>query len=186
MDLRFLDERPIIIAIAGPNGAGKTTFYESFLWEAGLPFVNADNLAAELRIGAYEAADIAGALRQTLVDQRESFVFETVLSDPVGEKVQFLKQTIDVGYTVVLFFIWIPDADTSIERVSMRVVQGGHDIPDQKLRERILRTRRNLERAVVSLPHVIVYDNSDLAHPYRQQAVFRDGNCVSGKLPDPP
>ena len=79
------DARPIVVAIAGPNGAGKTTFYEAHIQPAGLRFVNADDLARELEVDAYEAADVAGSLRETLLEQGESFVFETVFSDPVGD-----------------------------------------------------------------------------------------------------
>ena len=52
--------------IVGPNGAGKTTLYELIIatGRPGLPFVNADRIAAD-RYGAdaearsYEAAEIA-------------------------------------------------------------------------------------------------------------------------------
>ena len=84
------NKRPVIVAIAGPNGAGKTTFFHSHLRQAGLRFINADDIAFELGISAYEAAQIANVLRRELVRQRESFVFETVFSDPVGEKLAFL------------------------------------------------------------------------------------------------
>src|SRR6266478_6563547 len=96
-----LDRRPVIVALAGPNGAGKTTFFHAHLRAAGLRFVNADEIARELNIGAYEAAEIADALRRELVQQRESFVFETVFSDPAGEKLAFLAGAAASGYQVV-------------------------------------------------------------------------------------
>jgi hypothetical protein len=92
-----LDRRPVIVAIAGPNGAGKTTFFHSHLRDAGLRFVNADDIAHELEASPYEAAEIADALRRELVRQRESFVFETVFSDPAGAKVAFLKEAATAG-----------------------------------------------------------------------------------------
>jgi predicted ABC-type ATPase len=52
-----LDKRPAIVAIAGPNGAGKTTFFHSHLREAGLRFINADDIARKLKITSYEAAE---------------------------------------------------------------------------------------------------------------------------------
>ncbi len=55
----LLDRRPITVALAGPNGAGKTTFHHAHLQAAGLRFVNADNIAGELKLEAYEAARIA-------------------------------------------------------------------------------------------------------------------------------
>jgi predicted ABC-type ATPase len=101
----LLDKRPVIVAIAGPNGAGKTTFFYSHLREAGLHFINADDIARELNLTAYEAAEVAGALRSELVSQRESFIFETVFCDPVGSKLTFLKDAAAAGYNVIVCFI---------------------------------------------------------------------------------
>ena len=88
MDWRsLLEARPVVVAVAGSNGAGKTTFFHAHLADTGLRFVNADELALEMGVGPYEAAELAASLRAGLVGQRESFVFETVLSDPVGASV---------------------------------------------------------------------------------------------------
>lgn len=172
------DARPIIVAIAGSNGAGKTTFYHAHLAGSGLRFVNADDLAAELEIEADEAARLAGELRKALVAGGESFVFETVFSDPVGDKVAFLREAASRGYTVVLCFIGLDSARTSDDRVAMRVMQGGHDVPKQKIVARFPRTLDNLRRAVGTLPHVLVFDNTDLASPYRKVAEYRDGKAI--------
>jgi predicted ABC-type ATPase len=172
------DARPIVVAVAGPNGAGKTTFYEAHLAPAGLRFVNADDLARELELAPYAAAEVAAGLRETLLEQGESFVFETVFSDPVGEKVALLKSAVGKGYTVVLCFIGLEGPAVSEERVAMRVAQGGHDVPTEKLVARYPRTLRNLARAVRELPNVIVHDNSDLARPFRRVAVFEHGRAV--------
>ena len=180
-----LDARPIIVALAGPNGAGKSTFYEAHLQRAGLRVINADDLARDVGIGAYEAAELANQLRRELVRQRESFVFETVLSDPVGEKVDFLRDATRTGYTVVLCFIGLDRPETSEQRVAMRVLQGGHDVPTEKLVARFDRTLDNLHRAIRELPFVQVFDNSDLRHPFRSVAEFRYGQIVSVSRPVP-
>lgn len=179
------DARPIVVAIAGPNGAGKTTFFEAHLAPAGLRFVNADDLARELDVGAYEAAELAGRLRQTLLDQGESFVFETVFSDPVGEKVRFLRHAEAMGYTVVLCFIGIDGPEVGEERVAMRVLQGGHDVPTKKLEERYPRTLKNLARAIRELPHVLVFDNGDLGRPFRKVAEYERGKSKERHAPLP-
>lgn len=175
----FLDKRPIVIVLAGSNGAGKSTFYESFLADSGLRFVNTDVLAETLGVNAYEAAALASSLRSALVAQHESFIFETVLSDPVGEKVDQFASYAAIGYTVVLLFIQIDSPDQSIQRVAMRASQGGHDIPDEKLQARFERTRANLKRAIERLPHVIVYSNDDLAHPYKLIELYENGKRIS-------
>lgn len=183
-DLDFLHTRPIVIALAGSNGAGKSTFFAVHLADCGLRFVNADEISSQLAIGPYEAAETAVAIRETLIQRRESFVFETVLSDPVGEKVDALAQYAASGYEVVMIFIRIADVATSIERVSMRASQGGHDVPDEKLQARFERTQANLSRAIERLPHVLIFDNSDLGRPYRLVERYRNGERVKGALHD--
>lgn len=173
------DQCPVIVAIAGPNGAGKTTFFHSHLHEAGLRFVNANDIARELDISPYEAAEIADALRRELVSQRESFVFETVFSDPAGDKVTFLNEAVFAGYNVILCFIGISGGETSEERVAMRVSQGGHDVPSEKLAARYPRSLANLKAAIQTLPVVLVFDNDDLADPFRKVAEFHQGRKVN-------
>jgi predicted ABC-type ATPase len=185
MDLAEFDRRPIVVAIAGPNGAGKTTFYHAHLARAGLRFVNADVLAADLAVGPYEAARLADALRRALVGRGESFVFETVLSDPVGDKIAFLAEAAGRGYVIVLCYIGLSGPEQSAERVAMRVSQGGHDVPDDKLQSRYPRTFANLQAAIGRLPHVLIHDNSDLEVPYRQVAVFDRGRVRHLQEPIP-
>jgi predicted ABC-type ATPase len=147
--------------------------------------VNADRLAYELGIDAYLAAQMANNMREDLVRQQESFAFETVLSDPVGDKVGFLKRSSENGYNVVLCYIGLASADLSAERVAMRVTQGGHDVPDEKIASRLPRTLANLKAAIAHLPRVLVYDNSDLAQPYRQVGVFENGVALEIANPLP-
>lgn len=181
----WLDARPVVVAVAGPNGAGKSTFYRVHLEPAGLRFVNADVLSLDLALDPYEAARIAQEVREALLASRESFAFETVLSDPAGEKVAFLQRAAAEGCTVVLCFIGIAGPDVSEQRVAMRVSQGGHDVPAAKLRSRFPRTMANLGRAIAVLPHVLVFDNDDLAVPFRLAAEFEAGRVVRVSKPAP-
>jgi predicted ABC-type ATPase len=179
----LLDRRPILIALAGPNGAGKSTFYKAHLQASGLPFINADELALELRLEAYQAADLAGDIRNERLGRRESFIFETVFSDPVGDKLAFLERAARSGYTVVLFFIGIDSPETSVERVAMRALKGGHDVPSEKLEERYARTMENLRCSLAVLPNIQVYDNSDLKRPYRLVATKKNGQALELREP---
>ncbi len=181
----YLDRRPIIVMLAGPNGAGKSTFFEAHLRGSGLRFLNADVLARELEADAYESAQIAAVLRAELVRQRESFIFETVLSDPVGDKIAFLKQAATDGYAIVVSFIGISGAKTSEQRVAMRVSQGGHDVPAEKLVARFPRVMKNLAAAIHELPCVLIFDNDNLRTPYRHVAVFMNGSPAMLKQPLP-
>ena len=144
-----------IIIIAGPNGAGKTTFARSFLpEEAQCPrFINADLIAAGLAPFAPETAALkAGRLMLEEIEdclrKGESFAFETTLSG-LGYLTR-ISQWREQGYHVSLFFLCLPDAETAIARVAERVLQGGHDIPEDVIRRRFAAGLRNLERAYKS------------------------------------
>lgn len=167
-------DRPVLVAIAGPNGAGKSTFYEAFLAPAGLRFVNADRIARELGLEAYVAAEVAARIREELVARGESFVFETVFSDPTGAKVDDLVRW-QSSHTVVLCFVGLDDVELSDTRVAMRVSQGGHDVPIEQLVGRFPRILANLARALDALALVQLFDNSDLASPFRLVAISRNG-----------
>jgi predicted ABC-type ATPase len=178
MELPELDQRPIIVAIAGPNGAGKSTFFHTHIAFAGLRFIEPDALASELGADAYTAAKMADALRRRLLCGGESFAFETVFSDPAGEKLLFLKEAVRAGYTVVLCFIGIADPDLSETRVAMRVSQGGYDVPTEKIRSRFPRTMANLKAAMSELPFVYVFDNSDMHRAFRKISVVKQGHQI--------
>jgi predicted ABC-type ATPase len=159
--------RPIIVVLAGPNGAGKSTFFSSHLVHAGMRFINADLLAQNLNLSAQQAMEAADALRNELIRQGESFITETVFSDPVGAKLSLFTSAMAQGYTVLMLFIGISGPERSDERVAMRVSQGGHDVPPDRLITRFPRTLANLRSALRVLSGVLVYDNDDLRHPYR-------------------
>jgi predicted ABC-type ATPase len=180
-----LDRRPVIVALAEANGAGKSTFYHAHLKAAGLRFVNADVLSRELKIGPYEAAKMADSLRRELAKQRESFVFATVFSVPAGDKLAFLKDAATTGYTVILCFIGISGPEVSEQRVAMRVSQGGHDVPTDKLETRYPRIMANLRNPLREVPHVWIFDNDDLRHPYRLVAIYEAGKPVRLNKPIP-
>jgi len=181
----LFERRPIMVALAGPNGAGKSSFYSTFLKQSRLPFINADQISLQTGVDAYKTAELADEIRRALVEQRESFIFETVFSDPVGAKLQFLKDTETKGYTVVLVFIGIDGLKTSEVRVAMRVSKGGHDVPANKIAERYSRTMKNLQRAFLELGNIRVYENSDLERPYRLVASRDAGRKIAIHPPTP-
>jgi predicted ABC-type ATPase len=67
----------------------------------------------------------------------------------------------------------------------MRVTQGGHDVPTEKLTSRFPRTVANLKAALRELPHVMVFDNGDLSTPFRLVAVYEEGRLVRLSEPVP-
>ncbi|WP_419942079.1 AAA family ATPase [Candidatus Palauibacter sp.] len=137
-----------VLVIAGPNGAGKTTFATEYLplmgWE--IPFVNGDAIAAQLSPGAPDtAAREAGriALRQmeSYAANRRDFAFESTLSGQAY--VRRLINWRERGYRIGIIYLRLPSADHVVRRVTQRVSEGGHDIPEPVARRRFERSWRN-------------------------------------------
>ena len=158
--------RKKIVIIAGPNGAGKTTFAREFLpKEADCPdFINVDLIAAGLSPFYPERASIrAGRLVLLEIRRRvgsgESFAFETTLSGRHYAKL--IPVWRDAGYHVKLIFLSLPTVHLAIARVSSRVSQGGHHVPEEVIRRRFDAGLRNFESRYRDLVDSwILYDNS--------------------------
>jgi predicted ABC-type ATPase len=146
--LRRKTKRPNLYVIAGPNGAGKTTFARKFLPESVkcMEFVNADLIAEGLSPFAPEKAAIhAGRIMleriHSLADRGLDFGFETTLSGRTYIRLfQDLKRR---GYQIHLFFLWLNSLRLALERIEIRVEQGGHDIPEMIVRRRFDRSLSN-------------------------------------------
>ena len=155
-----------IAIIAGPNGAGKTTFAREFLpREAECPdFINVDLIAAGLSpFDPDRAALRAGRLMLKEIRRRvragESFAFETTLSGRHYAKLIPLWR--NAGYHVKLIFLSLPTADLAVARVSARVAQGGHNVPEDVIRRRFAAGLRNFQNIFCELVDSwVFYDNS--------------------------
>jgi predicted ABC-type ATPase len=155
-----------IAIIAGPNGAGKTTFAREFLpREADCPdFINVDLIAAGLSPFDPDRASVrAGRLALEEIRRRvragESFAFETTLS---GRRyAQLIPLWRNAGYHVKLIFLSLPTAELAVARVSSRVAQGGHGVPEHVIRRRFDAGLRNFQEIYRGLVNSwILYDNS--------------------------
>lgn len=152
--------------IAGCNGAGKTTASFTILPEIieCKEFVNADEIAKGLspfqpEKVAFEAGRIMLHRINTLLNDNESFAFETTLSArSYKHTIQEAKQK---GYTTTLLFFWLQTVELAKERVKIRVSEGGHNIEPDVIERRYFKGIKNLFD--IYLPIVdgaFVFDNS--------------------------
>lgn len=171
---------PLLCLLAGPNGSGKSTFAREVLIPVtGLPFINADEIAASKWPGeevshAYEASAAAAALRGQAIADRRSFITETVFSHP--SKVSLIEQALQVGYRVELHVMVIPE-DLAVERVAYRVSEGGHTVPPEKIRQRYRRLWALIADARAIAHRVTFYDNSR-SRPFQHVATYERGRPV--------
>ena len=181
--------RPTLFLIAGPNGAGKSTFYETVLKSRiAAPFINADIIQRD-ELGepdpqaSYVAAQTAAERRDALIGERRSFVAETVFSHP--SKIDLLMRARAAGFRLAVFHIHLATADLAIERVRARVVEGGHRVPEDKIRARYDRCGPLIRRAVHMADLAGVYDGSVLNAMPRELLRLSGGvrETVSPDLP---
>src|ERR1700757_710271 len=170
--------------VVGPNGAGKSTFVELTLAPLlpGSPFVNADEIAKQRwpddpASHAYQAARVAADTRAKLIELGKSFIAESVFSHP--SKLELINAARAADYTIMLHVLLIPE-ELAVERVRHRVSAGGHDVPENKIRERYQRLWGLVATAITRCDSATVYDNSGLNGP-RIIAQLNDGFPVGSR-----
>ena len=104
---------------------------------------------------------MAEVQRQELMRQRQSLAFETVMSHP--SKLALIEQANLLGYQVILVFVGTSNPQINVERVALRVQQGGHDVPTDKVIARYHRTLQLLPRAVELASTAYIFDNTQTA-----------------------
>ena len=173
---------PDLYLLAGPNGSGKSTYvYRVLRPVTKLPFVNADEIAAARwpkaqAEHAYEASRAAADERTRLFTGGRSFITETVFSHP--SKIELVEQASRARYLVHLRVILLP-VDVAVRRVLERVQDGGHAVPEQKIRERYERLWSLVARAREIADSTEFLDNSTAAAPFRRVALYERGLLVN-------
>ncbi|MEI6580397.1 MAG: zeta toxin family protein [Eubacteriales bacterium] len=153
--------------IAGCNGAGKTTASYTVLPEMlnCKEFVNADEIAKGLspfqpQTAAIDAGKIMLTRIQELIKSGVDFSFETTLS--ARHFMNVVKAAQEKGYFVTLVFFWLNSVDLAIQRVKMRVSEGGHDIPEDTIKRRYKTGITNLMHKYIPICNYwIIINNSE-------------------------
>ena len=156
---------PTIHVVAGPNGAGKTTFARTFLPELGCTrFLNADLIAAGLSplspaAGAVRAARVLLTEWDALVQCKASFGFETTLSGRVYAS--RLRRAQEQGYTINLYYLWLPSVTVALRRIRQRVTKGGHDVPSVDVKRRFRPSLENFYHLYLPIAEeTLLFDGS--------------------------
>jgi predicted ABC-type ATPase len=102
-------------------------------------------------------------LLERAIDERLDFAFETTLG---GRTItRLLEVALSQGIEVRVWYVGLNSPELHIKRVKARVAAGGHDIPEEKIRERFDESRQNLIKLLPKLTELRVYDNSEEADP---------------------
>ena len=179
----------MIFVFAGPNGSGKSSVINDYL-NAGicpLPYICPDEIVKKARKldsqkSDYElyigAMNLAADIRNQYVIHEQSFTFETVFSNM--EKLKFLRFAKAYGFHINVIYVTTSDPSINIKRVRRRVSEGGHDVPEDKIRTRYERSMELMAEVVAFADEAEVYDNSvDEAAPLQVFKKYPDGTMFA-------
>jgi predicted ABC-type ATPase len=159
--------------LAGTNGAGKSSLMGAMLSQQGIECFDPDRaaqriLSANPGISQLEATSAAWhegrRLLERAITERLDFAFETTLG---GKTIPSqLDQALSKRIEIRIWYVGLDSVERHIARVRSRVARGGHNIPQERIRERYTQSRLNLIRLLPRLTELLLYDNSDEADPH--------------------
>lgn len=158
---------PQIIVLAGTNGAGKSAVAGEALRESGGDYFNPDEVTRQFLVrSAGLSQDEANArawrlgrrLLARAIAERLDFAFETTLGGRT--MTGLLMKASNVGMAVRIWYVGLASVELHLARVRARVAEGGHDIPESRIRARFDASRRNLIRLLPHLSELRLIDNS--------------------------
>lgn len=161
------NNKPTLVIVAGPNGSGKTTITEKLLkheWTDDTVYINPDLIAKE-KFGSWDsyesvikAAEYSKELRYQLIEKRKNIAFETVFS--TQEKIDYIIHAKNNGYFIRFFFVCVDDPTINAQRVALRVMEGGHDVPISKIIKRYYKSIENCLQIISIADRAYFYDNT--------------------------
>lgn len=162
--------RPFIFVLAGVNGAGKSSVGGALLADHGLTWFNPDSFARELTaqfdmtpVEANSCAWETGrAQLEAAIASGQNYAFETTLG---GNTMTDMLGGAALTHDVAMLYCGLSSVEKHMERVSLRVANKGHAIPENKIRERWVKSRANLIKLLPFLSRLQVFDNSVDAAP---------------------
>jgi predicted ABC-type ATPase len=137
--------RPRLWIVAGPNGSGKSSAYDrsdvdefgGSVWIINPDLLTQRIMAAEklgLRAANLEAVERIEQWLEASISVHQTIGVETVLSTPKYRKL--VERAKAVGFEVRLIYVFLRSPELQLERIRLRVLKGGHDVPADKVRER--------------------------------------------------
>lgn len=132
---------------------------------------------------SYLAAALADAVRQELLEEGETFTFETVMSHE--SKIEFMQKARERGYRVYLYFVATDDPSINIDRVDRRVQQDGHYVKPEKVIERYHKSIALMTQACEIAHRAYLFDNSGQKHKLLAEVTDFDTLTLSASVINP-
>jgi len=107
---------------------------------------------------SYLSAAISDYLRFKMIQSNSSFSFESVFSHE--SKLKELEIAKKANFKIYFYFISTSDVLINIERIKNRVKTGGHDVSEEKIKNRYERTLNNISVALKLSDRAYIFDNT--------------------------
>lgn len=166
------DRRSCIYVLAGTNGGGKSSVGGAAFRQHGVDYFNPDEAARRIlethsHLSQEQANSLAWnegrRLLEAAIASRLEFAFETTLGGTTIT--DLLERAAHAGIELRVWYVALASAELHMARVRARVKKGGHDIPEEKIRQRYTRSRENLIRLLPRITELRLFDNSADADP---------------------
>ncbi|TBL81534.1 zeta toxin family protein [Paenibacillus thalictri] len=155
----------IMYVFAGNNGSGKSTIRNLIVDMLGISVnIDPDALARSLNADQPDRRKITAGkeaikLARECIIHRRDFSVETTLAG--GNVLRLMRDARAKGFEVTMFYVGLGDYRLNIERVAVRVRNGGHDIPTEDIIRRHTTSTQNLLSHLDLIDHLVVIDNSE-------------------------
>lgn len=154
-----------VVVFLGTNGCGKTTLINKLSDGLNISYINLDQIAKQKfsNIENYNekmkhAAELAMTINGEMLKKKQSFITELTLSNP--KDMEFLCRVKNSGAELILIFLLTRDVEINITRVKKRIAEGGHEVPEYKIRERYPKCFVAMAPAIEVSDLCFIYDNS--------------------------
>lgn len=159
------ENNKIFTIIAGINGAGKTSLYRVLSQTEDLgERINIDELTLErsndwrdTKAQIYAGREAMTRIRDCIENGR-SFHLETTL--PGASIVRHINLAKQHGFSIMLYFVGVDSVKVALERVHLRMANGGHGIPDEFIMKRYAALNGNLKQILPICDGAILFDNT--------------------------
>lgn len=160
------EQQPLMYVFAGNNGSGKSTFRSLVIDKLGIE-INIDPDAIARRLDPenpeskrFAAGKLVIKTVRECIKEGKSFSIETTLAGK--NAINQMNQAKENGYEISMFFLGLKEVSKNIERVALRVKNGGHHIPTEDILRRHTTSRDNLLQNLKLIDNLLVVDNSNL------------------------
>jgi len=157
--------QPIFFVFAGNNGSGKSTLRNLIIDKIGVEInIDPDAIARRLDPVNPESKRVSAGKEviksvKKYIEEGKDFSIETTLAGK--NAIRQMQKAKEMGYEVTMFYVALRNVAQNVERVAMRVKNGGHNISTEDILRRNTTSFKHLYEYANIIDNLILIDNSE-------------------------